>query len=107
MVEIPKHYIKVETVGNVDSFSISLTQEPGYVLDPSFMKWNGTEMVEVPYRYFRAYEGFVSGGKLLSVSGVTPTRSQTIATFRTQARANGTGWHLTDWNLLNTIKRLC
>lgn len=107
MVEIPKHYVKVETVGNVDSFSISLTQEPGYVLDPSFMKWNGTEMVEVPYRYFRAYEGFVSGGKLLSVSGVTPTRSQTIATFRTQAMANGLGWHLTDWNLLNTVKRLC
>lgn len=107
MVEIPKHYIKVETVGNVDSFSISLTQEPGYVLDPSFMKWNGTEIVEVPYRYFRAYEGFVSGGKLMSVSGVTPTRSQTIVTFRTQAMANGDGWHLTDWNLLNTIKRLC
>lgn len=107
MVEIPKHYIRVETVGNVDSFSISLTQEPGYVLDPSFMKWNGTEMVEVPYRYFRAYEGFVSGGKLLSVGGVTPTRSQTIATFRTQAMANGTGWHLTDWNLLSTIRRLC
>ena len=107
MVEIPKHYIKVKTVGNVDSMSISLTQEPGYVLDPSFMKWNGTTMVEVPYRYFRAYEGFVSGGKLLSVSGVAPTRSQTIATFRTQATANGTGWHLTDWNLLNTIRRLC
>lgn len=107
MVEIPKHYIKVDTVGNVDSMSISLTQEPGYVLDPSFMKWHGTEMVEVPYRYFRAYAGFVSGGKLLSVSGVTPTRSQTIAAFRTQAMANGTGWHLTDWNLLNTIKRLC
>lgn len=107
MVEIPKHYIKVETVGNVDNFSISLTQEPGYVLDPSFMKWKGAAMVEVPYRYFRAYEGFVSGGKLLSVSGVTPTGSQTIATFRTQAMANGTGWHLTDWNLLNTIKRLC
>ena len=107
MVEIPKHYIKVETVGNVDSFSISLTPESGYVLDPDFLKWNGTVMVEVPYRYFRAYEGFVSGGKLLSVSGVTPTRSQTIATFRTQAMANGVGWHLTDWNLLNTIKRLC
>ena len=107
MVEIPKHYIKVETVGNVDSFSISLTPEAGYVLDPAFLKWNDTAMVEVPYRYFRAYEGFVSGGKLLSVSGVTPTRSQTIATFRTQAMANGAGWHLTDWNLLNTIKRLC
>ena len=107
MVEIPKHYIKVETVGGVDSFSVSLTPEVGYVLDPSFMKWNGTAMVEVPYRYFRAYEGLVSGGKLLSVSGVTPTRSQTIATFRTQAMANGTGWHLTDWNLLNTIKRFC
>ena len=107
MVEIPKHYIKVETVGNVDSFSVSLTPEPGYVLDPAFLKWNGTAMVEVPYRYFRAYEGFVSNGKLLSVSGVTPTRSQTIDTFRTQAMANGAGWHLTDWNLLNTVKRLC
>lgn len=107
MVEIPKHYIKVETVGNVDSLNVSLTLEAGYVLDPAFLKWNGTAMVEVPYRYFRAYEGFVSGGKLLSVSGVTPTRSQTIATFRTQAMANGAGWHLTDWNLLNTIKRLC
>ena len=107
MVEIPKHYIKVETVGNVDSFSISLTPEAGYVLDPAFLKWNGTAMVEVPYRYFRAYEGYVSGGKLLSISGVTPTRNQTIATFRTQAMANGAGWHLTDWNLLNTIKRLC
>lgn len=107
MVEIPKHYIKVETVDNIDSFSVSLTPEVGYVLDPAFLKWNGTKMVEVPYRYFRAYEGFVSGGKLLSVSGVTPTKSQTIATFRTQAMANGAGWHLTDWNLLNTIKRLC
>ena len=107
MVEVPKHYIKVETVGNIDSFSVSLTPEAGYVLDPAFLKWNGTKMVEVPYRYFRAYEGFVSGGKLLSVSGVTPTRTQTIATFRTQAMANGAGWHLTDWNLLNTIKRLC
>jgi hypothetical protein len=107
MVEIPKHYIKVETVDNIDSFSVSLTPEVGYVLDPAFLKWNGTAMVEVPYRYFRAYEGFVSGGKLLSVSGVTPTRSQTISVFRTQAMANGAGWHLTDWNLLNTIKRLC
>ncbi len=107
MVEIPKHYIKVETIGNVDSFSVSLTPEAGYVLDPAFLKWNGTAMVEVPYRYFRAYEGYVSGGKLLSVSGVTPTRSQTISVFRAQAMANGAGWHLTDWNLLNTIKRLC
>ena len=107
MVEIPKHYIKVGTVGNVDSFSISLTPEVGYVLDPAFLKWNGTAMVEVPYRYFRAYAGFVSGGKLLSVSDVTPTRLQSIATYRTQAMANGAGWHLTDWNLLNTIKRLC
>ena len=107
MVEIPKHYTKVETVGNVNSFSISLTHEPGYVLDPAFLKWNGTAMVEVPYRYFRAYAGSISDGKLLSVSGVTPNRSHTIATFRSLVKANGDGWHLTDWNLLNTIKRLC
>ena len=63
--------------------------------------------VEVPFRYYRAYTGFNSGGTLKSISGVTPTRTQTIATFRTQAKANGTGWHLTDWNAVNAIKLLC
>ena len=35
-----------------------------------------------------------------------PTASQTIATFRTQAQANGTGWSLIDWNLLYAVQML-
>ena len=62
--------------------------------------------VEVDYRYFRAYEGYNSAGVLKSISGVTPTISQTRATFRTQAMANGAGWHQTDWNLLNAVQIL-
>ena len=103
MVQVPKFYAKVETVGNVDKYSISLTADVGYVVHPWFVKAG----VEVPFRYYRAYTGFNSGGTLKSISGVTPTRTQTIATFRSQAIANGTGWHLTDWNAVNAIKLLC
>lgn len=103
MVQVPKFYVKIETVGNVDKYSISLTPDVGYVVHPWFVKAG----VEVDYRYYRAYTGYNSGGTLKSISGVTPTRNQTIATFRSQAIANGTGWHLTDWNAVNAIKLLC
>lgn len=103
MVEIPKFYVKLETIGNVDKISLSLTPEVGYSLHPAFIKAE----LEVDYRYYRAYEGYNSGGVLKSISGVTPTRSQTISTFRTQAMANGTGWHQTDWHLLNAVRLLC
>jgi hypothetical protein len=42
--------------------------------------------------YLGAYKGYVSSSKLYSVSGQTPTASQTIGTFRTQAQARGTGY---------------
>ena len=103
MVEVPKFYAKIETVGNVNKYSISLTPDVGYVVHPWFVKAG----VEVDYRYYRAYTGYNSGGRLKSISGVTPTSAQTIATFRSQAVANGTGWHLTDWNAVNAIKLLC
>jgi hypothetical protein len=96
MVEIPKFYMKIETVGNVDKFSISLTPDAGY-----------TAAFNTDYAYYRAYEGIAVSSILSSRSGVTPTRSQTIATFRTQANANGTGWHLSDWRILTAIRMLC
>lgn len=42
------------------------------------------------------YNGYVSGSKLMSLSGVLPTKMQTRATFRTRANANGSNWML--WN---------
>ena len=48
------------------------------------------------YLAIGVYNGYVSGGKLMSLSGVLPTKSQNRANFRTQANANGTNWML--WN---------
>lgn len=42
--------------------------------------------------YISAYMGHNLSGKLRSLSGKTPTASQTIGTFRTQAQANGNGY---------------
>lgn len=48
------------------------------------------------YLAIGVYNGYVSGGKLMSLSGVLPTKSQNRANFRTQANANGSNWML--WN---------
>ena len=102
MVEIPKFYYKYENVGGVHSWSVSPIAEAGYVLHPAFMR-GGTER---NFRYYPAYEGWYNGSKLVSGSGKVPTVSQTRATFRGYAAANGTGWSLIDWNILIAVQLL-
>ena len=102
MVQIPKFYAKYEMDETLRKVSISLTPEPGYTLHPAFIKGG----VEVDYRYYRAYKGIVVEGKLRSVSGVTTTRSITIANARIAAQANGVGWQLIDWNLRFAVQTL-
>jgi len=102
MVEIPKFYVKMSNTHKAKNVSISQTEESGYVLHPAFIK-NG---IEVSHRYYGAYQGYYDGTALRSISGVSPTRNQLLATFRTQAEANGPGWHLLDWNLLNAVRIL-
>ena len=102
MVQIPKFYYKYTVVGSAKKVEISQTPQTGFAVHPAFIK----DAVEVDYRYYRAYEGYVSGGKLISRSGVTPTRSLDFPTFRTYAVANGAGWHLTDWQLLHAVQDL-
>ena len=102
MVEIPKFYYKYAYVGTKHTYSISLTADAGYAVHPAFVK----EGVEVAYRYYRAYTGYNNASKIVSISGVTPTRSLSRTTFRTYAKANGAGWGLTDWNLLYAVQML-
>jgi hypothetical protein len=102
MVQIPKFYVKYDNTANAKNMSVSLLPETGYTVAKAFVKAG----VEVDFRYYRAYEGYNNGGTLISRSGVTPTRSQTIDTFRTYARANGAGWEQTDWNLLFAVQTL-
>lgn len=102
MVEIPAFYVRYTTTGSQRKMEVKFGAEAGFTLHPAFIKAG----VEVPFRYYRAYKGHIKAGKLLSISGVEPTRSQTIAQFRTQAEANGAGWHQLDWNLLQAVKTL-
>lgn len=102
MVQIPKFYVKYTTTDVFRTSEVSLTPDVGYVVHPAFIK----DGVEVDFRYYRAYKSTVIGGKLMSVSNSTPTRSRTISSFRVDARANGVGWHQTDWNLLNAVRTL-
>jgi len=103
MVQIPKFYYKYTVAGSAKKVEVSQTPQTGFAVHPAFIK----DAVEVDYRYYRAYEGYVTGGKLISRSGVTPTRSVDFPTFRTYAVANGAGWHLTDWQLLHAVQILC
>ncbi len=102
MVEIPKFYYKYENVAGVHKWSVSPIAEAGFVLHPAFMR-GGTER---SFRYYPAYEGWYNGSKLVSGSGKVPTVSQTRATFRSYAAANGTGWSLIDWNILIAVQLL-
>ena len=102
MVEVPKFWYKHELNGNEHQWWVSPTPLAGYSVHPWFLEGG----VEHEFRYYRAYTCINQGGVLRSISGVTPTRSQTIATFRTQARANGAGWNLCSWNAVNAIQIL-
>lgn len=98
MVEIPKVYHKYEYNAGVHKHMIALEPLDGYEVHWAFM-----HPTEKAYRYYPAYLGYSSGGKLISRSGVYPTVNQTITQFRTLATANGAGWHQIDFALYELI----
>lgn len=102
MVEVPKFWYKHTLVGDIHEWWVSNTPLEGYSVHPWFLEGG----IERPFRYYRAYTPTVVAGKLRSISGSAPTRSQTRNTFRTQARANGAGWELCSWNAVNAIQLL-
>ena len=102
MVQVPLFWFKHTLNGNVHEWWVSDKPLAGFSIHPWFLEGG----VEHPFRYYRAYTCINQSGVLRSVSGVTPTRSQTRNTFRTQARANGDGWNLCSWNAVNAIQVL-
>ena len=102
MVEVPKFWYKHTLVGDTHEWWVSNAPLAGYSVHHWFLEGG----VERPFRYYRAYTPTNVAGKLRSISGSTPTRNQTRSTFRTQARANGTGWELCSWNAVNAIQLL-
>ena len=88
MIEFPRRGLTINTVGNI--VTIRMTDNPN---DTNF-EYNAhtRETTAKDKFYFGAYKGNVISSKLRSLSGKTPTASQTIGTFRTQAQTNGAGY---------------
>lgn len=99
MVKIPKFYFQRYREGNIEHIRIADKKTTGFDLHPAF-KHAG---VEVDYIYVGAYK---TSSNNKSVSGASPQVYQTRATFRTNAKAKGTGWSLWDVATLSAIQML-
>ncbi len=104
MIEIPKTGFLISTVGNI--LTVKVTDDPN---NPNFKYYAHTRETEGDRDklYIGAYLGWKDGNnKLRSLSGKTPTASQTIGTFRTQAKANGSGYDLVSFYPLTLLQCL-
>lgn len=103
MVEIPKFYYKSTKVGTVISWWISDQPLTGFTVHPAFIV-DGVTKEKI---YMSAYEGYLAtGNKLASISGVAPTVSTDLPTFRGYAHNRGTGWEVNDFNTVCAIQLL-
>lgn len=94
MIEIPKIGFKISTTD--DYISVKITNEPGRsdFCYYAHSRTNGDIKGDRDSLYIGAYLGYLSGSKLYSRSGVSPTADTTIADFRVAARARGTGYDI-------------
>ncbi|WP_367294677.1 fibronectin type III domain-containing protein [Levilactobacillus yonginensis] len=99
-VRIPKLYIKKTQTDKLATWQVSLSKiDDSWYLPKCF--WDFTNQKELDYVDVGRYEGTISSGKLQSKSGVMATVSQSIGTFRTDAKANGTGYQLLDVHVID------
>lgn len=105
MIEIPKVGFKISTSGS--TLTIKVTDNPNAGSD-GFKYYAHTRTAEgdCDKLYIGAYAGYTSSSKLYSSSGKTPTVSQTIGTFRTQAQARGSGYDLISFYPLTLLQCL-
>ena len=99
MVKIPKFWFRRYRDGNIEHIKIADKKTTGFELHPAF-KHAG---VEKDYLYVGAYK---TSSNNKSVSGASPQVSQTRATFRSNAKAKGTGWGLIDIAAVSAIQML-
>lgn len=101
MVEFPKMYIKISRDASYQYVEIADEPEAGFTDYPFSYKG----VVKDKF-YIGAYKGHNLSGKLRSLSGKTPTASQTRATFRGYAQANGAGYEIVPYNKLILMQAL-
>lgn len=91
MIEIPKIGYSVSTTGDI--LTVKITDDPNNA-DFRYYAHTRENEGDRDKLYIGAYLGYNNGGKLSSLSGKTPTATQTIETFRDQAQANGAGYDI-------------
>lgn len=99
VVKIPRFYYKRYREDNVEHLQIAEFERPGYTVHPAFNR----DGVLKDYIYVGAYqtcEGHVS------VKGKAPLVQLTRSSFRTSARAKGSGWGIFDISAWSAIQML-
>lgn len=96
MVHFPKYYHK------------TIERSPGIWRTYISEQQIGSDYIEEPERLVGVYEAYKYSDLnwLCSDGGVESTHSQTIATFVTQAKANGSMWGIQDYRIHATIARM-
>ena len=100
MVKIPKFWYRRYRSRNVEYIKIANKPTAGFSVHPLFNHAG----VESDCAYVGAYK---TSSNNKSVSGASPQVNQTRATFRTNAKAKGTGWSLIDIAAVSAIQMLC
>ena len=94
MVEIPKMAYYMEKSGNIITCKVLIGDVDAKTIDArySYLPFSRDAEGDRDKIYIGAYLGYNLLSKLRSLSGKTPTASQTMGAFRTIAQANGTGY---------------
>ena len=108
VVEVPAFSVRYGFLNGVHTREVRLGCSDsliaqGFQPHPAFIKTDGSYKDAF---YIGAYHTYDDAGTGSSVSGQTNTRSQTRATFRTEAEARGTGWHVLSYLELAAIQTL-
>lgn len=88
MIQFPRRGVRISKSGKV--VTVSMTDNPN---DSSFKYYahqRGNSNKD--YFYLGVYDGWISGNKLRSLSGKSPTVSTSLNQFDTYGKANGTGY---------------
>lgn len=88
MIQFPRRGVCISKSGKV--MTVSMTDNPN---DSSFKYYaHQRGSTNKDYFYLGAYNGYVTGSKLRSLSGKTPMVSISLNEFDTYGKANGTGY---------------
>jgi hypothetical protein len=107
MIEIPRLAYFIAYEGNDLIVKVTNHQDAKQI-DPRFRYYGHTinEEGDCEELYYGAYQGCEIGGRLRSLSGKAPLHTNTIAQFRTKARAHGEGYGIVSFYPITLLEAM-